>query len=66
VEGLVVLNGNCDAHDWAWDPIDDYGCPVCYGVSLELDRILALLEEWVADDHGDFDKTLALIKGENK
>jgi hypothetical protein len=36
------------------------------GAQQERERIIALLEAWVADDYGDFDKTLALIKGENK
>ena len=34
------------------------------GRRFERERIFALLEAWVADDNGDFDKTLALIKGE--
>ena len=33
-------------------------------IEEERNRIIALLEAWVADDYGDFDKTLALIKGE--
>ena len=32
----------------------------------ERERIIALLEAWVNDDNGDFDATLALIKGDNK
>ena len=32
----------------------------------ERERIIALLEAWVADDNGDFDVTLALIKGDKK
>jgi hypothetical protein len=65
VEGLVVLNGNCDAHDWAWDPSDEYGCPVCYGIELEQGRVVELLTGWLNDGYGDFDKTFALIKGGN-
>ena len=30
----------------------------------ERERIIKLLEAWVADDNADFDDTLALIKGE--
>ena len=37
-----------------------------FGKKQERDRIIALLDAWVADDYGDFDKTLALIKGENE
>ena len=37
-----------------------------YGALLERERIIALLETWVNDDNGDFDATLALIKGDNK
>ena len=32
----------------------------------ERGRIIALLEAWVTDDNGNFDETLALIKGEQK
>lgn len=35
------------------------------GAQQERERIVALLEEWLADDYGDFDKTLALIKEQN-
>jgi len=62
----MAIEGNCDVHDWSWDPIDDYGCPVCYGMSIERERILDLLEDWVTDDYGDFNKVLAFIKGENE
>jgi len=34
------------------------------GTLRERDRILALLEEWVADDYGDFSTVLARIIGE--
>jgi hypothetical protein len=35
----------CEKHDWDWDIGDPTGCPVCYGESLERDRITTLLEE---------------------
>lgn len=35
-------------------------------VQQERIRILTLLEEWVADDYGDFDRTLELIKKESQ
>jgi len=62
----MSLNKTCDKHDWAWDSKDDYGCPVCLGIDLERGRVVELLTGWLSDDYGDFDKTLALIKGENK
>ncbi len=34
----------CEKHDWDWDISDPTGCPVCYGESLESERILAELE----------------------
>jgi hypothetical protein len=34
--------------------------------SDERERIIKLLEAWLADDNGDFNETLALIKGENE
>lgn len=36
-------SGFCKTHDWSWDD-DDIGCPVCYGIRLEQERIIALLE----------------------
>ena len=36
------------------------------GAYMERERIIALLEAWVTDDNGNFDETLALIKGEQK
>lgn len=36
------------------------------GAHEERLRILTLLEEWLADDYGDFDKVLTLINGETK
>jgi hypothetical protein len=73
VEGLVVLNGNCDAHDWVWDPTDDYGCPVCRGISLEQSRIIALLASLTCNCDGEcgmvevpFNVLERLIKGENE
>lgn len=37
---------------------------VQYGTLAERQRISKLLEAWVADDDGDFDTTMTLIKGE--
>ena len=47
---------------------DDTCCSECFwqGKKQERERIIALLEAWVADDNGNFDATLALIKGENE
>ena len=36
------------------------------GALEERRRILALLEEWLRDDYGNFDAVLAIIKGETK
>jgi hypothetical protein len=35
-----------------------------HGEVQERERIIALLDAWLADDNGDFDATLALIKGD--
>ena len=71
----MSLESTCDAHDWSWDPTDDYGCPVCYGISLEQERITALLEGMVGNMDGNYSSpkevygavldAIALIKGEN-
>lgn len=68
----MSLSGNCEEHDWSWDPSDDYGCPVCYGINIERDRIIALLEAESRckgnehDYNGDcYCDTIAFIKGEN-
>jgi hypothetical protein len=42
-----------------------YEVGVGIGASQERTRILALLEGWVSDDYGDFNNTLALIKGDS-
>ncbi len=34
------------------------------GTIRERQRILALLEEWTNNDYGDFDQTLAFIRGD--
>lgn len=69
----MSLDGNCDKHDWSWDPSDDYGCPVCYGAELERDRIINVLREQACDCTAYCDKIdvhlpalVALIKGKQK
>lgn len=44
--------------------IEDKACEVGIriGTQQERIRILILLEEWIADDYGDFDKILKRIK----
>jgi hypothetical protein len=44
--------------------IEDKACEVGIriGTQQERIRILILLEEWLADDYGDFDKILKRIK----
>lgn len=34
----------CERHDFHWDISDPMGCPVCYGVNLEVERRKAYLE----------------------
>jgi hypothetical protein len=34
----------CLRHDWSWDISDPRGCPVCYGVNLEVERRIHYLE----------------------
>lgn len=36
---------DCDIHDWNWDMYDEIGCPICYGINEERERIIALLEK---------------------
>ena len=36
---------SCEKHDWDWDISDPTGCPICYGESLERERIIKLLED---------------------
>lgn len=42
-----------------------YEVGVSIGTNQERARILTLLEEWLNDDYGDFDKMLMRIKGDN-
>lgn len=67
----------CPKHDWDWDISDPTGCPICYGESLERERIIKLLCHCALDDgqakHYRCPATtlahyelIALIKGENK
>lgn len=58
----MSLNATCEEHGWSWDPSDDYGCPVCYGINIERDRNLGILQRWLADDHGDFDSYMEQIR----
>lgn len=65
----------CEKHDWDWDISDPTGCPVCYGESLERERVVKLLEGRtngsgsVLDETGnsiaDLSDLIALIKGDN-
>jgi hypothetical protein len=41
----MSLNGTCDVHDWAWDPADDYGCPVCKGEIDMIDALIKILKD---------------------
>jgi hypothetical protein len=62
----------CEKHDWDWDISDPTGCPVCYGVSLERERIIKLLENQLAEQkvgmfYADAIRaSILIIEGENK
>ena len=64
----MALTSECEKHDWSWDPADDVGCPVCYGIAGEQERIINLLPKdlrfWIGNRA--YNKLIAHIKGENK
>ena len=70
----MALSGECKEHGWSWDPADDMGCPVCYGIELGEQRVIKLLEETKLRFAGaaseyvapGIDLAIDLIKGENK
>ena len=41
----MALSSECEVHAWSWDPADDMGCPVCYGIQTEQERCVAALKE---------------------
>ena len=43
-----------------------YEVGIQIGTQKERIRILKILEEWLNDPYGDFDKTITLIKGETE
>jgi hypothetical protein len=43
-----------------------YKAGVSVGTHEERLRILVILDKWLNDPYGDFDKTIALIKGETE
>ena len=56
---------DCDAHGWNFEPGD--ACPVCDGVNLERERIIALLWDWGManlDCQSQYDDLVALIGGQ--
>jgi hypothetical protein len=55
----------CKPHNWLFDEFEE-PCPLCEAIKTEQERILALLNAWVYDDNGDWDKMMLAIKGENK
>jgi hypothetical protein len=70
----MALSGECNEHGWSWDPADDMGCPVCYGIDLGQKRVIGLMEDAKSRFAGTaqeylepgIDLAIALIKGENK
>jgi hypothetical protein len=45
----MALSAECEVHDWSWDPADDMGCPVCYGIRIERERGLTILERKLSE-----------------
>ena len=44
----------CTKHDFEWEISDPMGCPVCYGINLERERLLDHLERvqtWYPDKY---------------
>jgi hypothetical protein len=37
------IMSECELHDWAFGTDDDIGCPVCYGISIERQRIINVM-----------------------
>jgi len=74
----MALSGECEEHGWSWDPADDMGCPVCYGIEITEERIIKLLEEHTMRMTNPMDNTvveglritpsklIALIEGEGE
>jgi hypothetical protein len=65
----MALSAECEVHGWSWDPADDMGCPVCYGIETTEERIIKLLESVMTDlawDGATIKKAIALIKGEHE
>ncbi len=64
----------CDVHGWCWADDDEMGCPLCFGINAERERIIGLLDgemcqkdsELVECWCGSWLEAIALIKGENK
>jgi hypothetical protein len=62
----------CDVHGWDFTGVDEDVCPVCFGESLERERIINLLEnpKCKPNDHDYINgcncDVIAIIKGENK
>ena len=56
---------DCDAHGWNFEPGDT--CPVCDGMVLERERIIALLWDWGManlDCQSQYEDLVALIGGQ--
>ena len=56
---------DCDAHGWNFEPGDT--CPVCDGMVLERERIIALLWDWGMANlncQSQYEDLVALIGGQ--
>lgn len=35
----MSLDMECSKHDWIWATEDEYGCPVCHGITLAIQEL---------------------------
>jgi hypothetical protein len=57
---------DCDAHGWNFEPDDT--CPVCDGIELERERIIALLWDWGVENldcQSQYEDLVGLIEAED-
>jgi hypothetical protein len=44
-EKIMIDNkkfSKCQMHGWEFETDDPFGCPVCYGITIERDRIISV------------------------
>lgn len=61
----------CDVHGWFWADDDEMGCPLCFGINAERERINGIIEQFI--ENSDYPEVVSslqwlqdVIKGENK